>query len=182
MMRVHETRLAGAFILDLDRHEDERGYFARTFCRNEFAAAGLPTDFPQCNTSHNIRRGTLRGMHFQKAPAQEGKLVRCTHGTIYDVIIDLRSGSATRGEWIAVELSRENGCSLYIPQGFAHGFQALEPGSDVLYYMTEFYAPEYATGVRWNDTAFNIFWPIADPILSARDRDFPDYSPDTMCL
>jgi dTDP-4-dehydrorhamnose 3,5-epimerase len=176
-MRISQTRLSGSFIIDLDRHEDERGYFARTYCRNEFAAAGLPTEFVQQNISHNIKRGTIRGMHLQKSPGQEGKLVRCVHGAIHDVLIDLRPDSLTRGQWIASTLSRENGRAVYIPPGFAHGFQVLEDGSDVLYCMTNFYDPAFASGVRWDDLAFAIPWPIANPSVSGRDRDFPDYHP-----
>lgn len=169
------TPLAGAVLVDLDRHEDARGFFARTWCRREFAAAGLGVALAQCSVSHNRRRGTLRGMHYQAAPHEEDKLVRCTRGALYDVIIDLRPGSATYARHFAVELTAENGRALFIPRGFAHGFQSLADDTDVLYQMSEFYAAEAARGVRWNDPAFGIAWPIAEPILHPRDAGYPDF-------
>jgi dTDP-4-dehydrorhamnose 3,5-epimerase len=174
-MRFTETRLAGAFIVKIEPRQDERGYFARTFCREEFARAGLPIDFPQCNVSHNTRLGTLRGMHYQADPHPEGKLVRCTRGAILDVIVDLRPVSPTFRQWVGVELDEEGCTALYIPTGFAHGFQTLRDRSDVLYYMTETYQPTLARGVRWNDPAFGIEWPISNPILSERDAAYPDF-------
>jgi dTDP-4-dehydrorhamnose 3,5-epimerase len=176
-MKFDETRLAGVFVIDLDRHDDERGFFARSFCANEFAEHGLPGSFVQCNISYNSRRGTLRGMHFQAAPCEEGKLVRAIHGAIHDVVIDLRPSSSTYHEWAAFELSAENRSSLYIPPGLAHGFQTLTDDAELFYQMTELYEPALSRGVRWNDPAFEIVWPIAMPVLSERDASFPDFVP-----
>jgi dTDP-4-dehydrorhamnose 3,5-epimerase len=175
-MKFSETRFRGVFAIDLDRHDDQRGSFARTFCAKEFAVHGLPISFVQCNISYNRRRGTLRGMHFQAAPCGEGKLVRSVRGAIHDVLIDLRRCSSTYREWTAFELSAETGRALYIPPGFAHGFQTLTDDADVFYQMTEFYEPQLSRGVRWNDPAFNISWPIEMPILSERDASFADFS------
>ena len=173
-MRITQTRLRGAFIVELERHEDARGYFARTFCREEFERAGLVSPVEQCSTSFNLRRGTLRGMHFQLPPAAEHKLVRCTRGRIYDVIVDIRVDSPTAYEWLAVELSEDDGRALYVPAGFAHGFQTLVDRSEVFYQISEQYQPELARGIRWDDPRLSIEWPIADPILSERDRSYPD--------
>lgn len=170
-----ETRLKGAYLIDIDRREDERGFFARTWCMEEFKQHGLNSRLAQCNISVNKKRGTLRGMHYQVAPFAEAKLVRCTKGAIYDVIIDLRPDSATFKEWFAVEINAENRRALYIPEGFAHGFQTLEDDSEVCYQMSEFYHPECARGVKWNDLAFGIEWVIPSPILSTRDRSYPNY-------
>lgn len=170
-----ETRLQGAYIIDVERREDDRGFFGRTFCRNEFSTRGLKTHVAQCNVSFNKKRGTLRGMHYQIAPRAEAKQVRCTRGKIYDVIIDLRPGSPTRLQWEGVELSAENCRSLYVPEGFAHGFQTLEHDSEVFYQMYEFYAPEYARGIRWDDPLFKIPWPLPGTIISDRDRSYPLY-------
>ena len=167
--------LFGAFIVAQERMEDTRGFFARTFCRDEFAARGLCGDFVQSSTSFNARRGTLRGMHFQQAPHDEVKLVRCTSGAILDVMIDMRPASQTFRRWTAVELSAANGRSVYIPGGFAHGFQTLADGSEVLYQMTARYNSAAAAGVRWDDPAFGIHWPIEPPILSERDATYPDF-------
>jgi dTDP-4-dehydrorhamnose 3,5-epimerase len=171
------TALAGAFIIDIERLPDERGFFARTFCRDEFAAHGLRTEFVQCNTSFNERRGTLRGMHFQREPHAEAKLVRCTRGAIHDVIVDLRPESATYCRWVAVELSADNERMLYVPEGVAHGFQTLADASEVFYQMAAMYRPESAAGVRWNDPAFAIRWPLPDPVVSARDAGYGDFVP-----
>lgn len=176
-MRFRPLSLAGACAVELERREDPRGFFARTFCRDEFAAHGLADNFVQCNVSWNERRGTLRGMHFQKAPSQEGKLVRCTAGAIWDVVLDLRPDSATYLRWEGVELTAENRTALYIPPGFAHGFQTLADGAEVFYQMTDLYAPDLAAGVRWDDPAFGIAWPIPDPILSERDASYPSFTP-----
>lgn len=171
-MRFVETELAGAFVVELDIIEDERGFFARSWCQNEFAAQGLNSNLVQCNISFNRNAGTLRGMHFQAEPHPEVKLVRCTMGKIYDVIIDLRSDSATYKQWFATELSAENRKALYVPQGFAHGFQTLVDNAEVYYQMSEVYYPELARGVRYDDPAFSVIWPIAMPILSERDKGF----------
>jgi dTDP-4-dehydrorhamnose 3,5-epimerase len=170
-------RLAGAFVLDVERKEDDRGFFARTFCARELAEAGLVTAFVQGSVSYNRRRGTLRGMHYQDAPASEAKLVRCTAGAIYDVLLDLRPGSPTYLGWEAVELSAETRRLVYVPRGFAHGFQTLTDEAEVSYEISDFYVAELARGVRWNDPVFGIAWPIADPILSPRDRSYPDFRP-----
>jgi dTDP-4-dehydrorhamnose 3,5-epimerase len=174
-MRFTPSELADIVIVDVEPHVDGRGLFARTFCEAEFAAAGLPTRFVQSSVSFNTRRGTLRGLHYQAPPKPEAKLVRCTHGTIHDVVVDLRPSSATFLRWISVELTAENRRALYIPGGCAHGFQTLTDDAEVLYLMTEFYAPELARGVRWNDPVFGVEWPIADPRLSERDATYPDF-------
>lgn len=170
-----ETKIKGVFIIDLDRLEDERGFFARTFCAEEFEAHGLSNQFVQCSISFNKKKGTLRGMHYQVAPHPEAKLVSCIRGAIYDVIIDLRKDSSTYCQWFAVELSAENYKMLYIPEGLAHGFQTLEDNAVVLYQMSEFYQPECARGVRWDDPSFGIEWPLAERIISDRDRQYPDF-------
>jgi len=150
-----------------------RGHFARTYCAEEFAKHGLPNAFLQCNVSFNAHRGTLRGLHWQADPYQEGKLVRCARGAIFDVAVDLRPGSPTYGKWASAELTAANAHALYIPPGFAHGFQSLEDASEVFYQMTTAYRDGYARGMRWNDPALAITWPIADPILSDRDAALP---------
>lgn len=184
-MIFSETRLKGAYVIDVEPVADERGLFGRSFCKHEFTRHGLKTDVAQCNISFNRRKGTLRGMHFQRPPREEAKLVRCTRGAIYDVIVDLRLGSPTYCQWHGMELgtgtlgpgSRLTAAyrMLYIPEGFAHGFQTLEDDSEVFYQMFEFYAPESASGVRWDDPAFGITWPLSDPIMSERDRAFQPY-------
>lgn len=170
-----ETKLKDAYVIEPERLEDERGFFARTFCEHEFAAHGLCTRFVQCNISFNKRKGTIRGMHYQVAPHAEAKLVRCTMGAIYDVIIDLRPGSPTFAQWVAVELTAQNRRMVYVPEGLAHGFQTLEDNTEVFYQMSEFYHPECARGVRWNDPAFGIKWPLTPVIISARDQSYPDF-------
>lgn len=164
-----ETAVRGAWLVEPEPHQDERGFFARLWCRREFAEHGLDTTIAQCSTSFNLRRGTLRGLHYQAAPHEEVKIVRCTRGAIYDVAVDLRVGSQTRGRHAAVELSAANGRMLYVPRGCAHGFQTLADDTEVFYQMSEFYAPESGRGVRWNDPAFGISWPLTPPILNARD-------------
>ncbi len=176
-MRIRETGFTGLFLLNIEPRSDERGYFARTFCAREFAAAGLPTQFVQCNVSVNRHRGTVRGMHFQRDPSPEGKLVTCTRGRIYDVVIDIRRGSPTFCKWAGFELSEENKTLLYIPPGFAHGFQTLVDETDVFYQMTEFYQPELADGVRFDDPAFAISWPLPVSTISEKDRSLPDFVP-----
>ncbi len=173
-MIFKETELKGSFIIEPQHLEDTRGFFARTFCKKEFEAHGLNPGFVQCSISYNKRKGTLRGMHYQAAPIAEAKLVRCTRGAIYDVIIDLRAHSPTYCKWMAVELNAKNYRMLYIPEGFAHGFQTLMDDTEVFYQMSEFYAPECARGVRWDDPAFGIEWPVPDPILSDKDRSYKE--------
>lgn len=174
-MRFAQTDLAGAFLVHLEAHVDERGFFARAYCEREFAAHGLPTRFPQCNLSRNRRRGTLRGMHYQAAPHREAKLVRCVAGAIHDVIVDLRPQSPTRGRWVGVDLTARGGEALYVPPGFGHGFLTLEDETDVFYQMGEFFVAEAARGFRWNDPAFAISWPFAPVVMSERDQSYPDF-------
>lgn len=167
-----ETPLQGAYLIDLERLEDSRGFFARSWCQTEFKEYGLVPNLVQCNISFNAKKGTLRGMHYQAEPYAEEKLVRCTMGAIYDVIIDLRPNSKTFKDWFDVELTAENRRALYIPKGFAHGFQTLTDNAEVFYQMSEFFHPECVRGVRWNDCEFNIFWPNSNPIVSSRDSDW----------
>jgi len=174
-MRFEELTLAGAFLVHIEPMADERGLFGRTFCEKEFAEAGLPTRFPQMNLSFNDRKGTVRGMHYQIAPNEEPKLIRCTRGAIHDVIVDLRPGSPTYCQSIGFDLTAENRTALYIPPGFAHGFQTLAEASEVLYLMGNFYAQESGRGVRWDDPAFNISWPEPISVISERDATYPKF-------
>jgi len=177
-MRFVATELPGAWILEQERLTDERGFFARTWCRREFAAHGIETDFPQGNVSFNRRRGTLRGLHFQVPPSREAKLVRCTNGEIHDVIVDLRCDSPTFMRHIAVLLSADNALSLYVPAGFAHGFVTLSDDAEVTYAMSDYYDAALSAGVCWDDPAFGIAWPIEQPAaLSERDRTWPAFEP-----
>lgn len=168
-MQFTETKLKGSFIIDLDERFDHRGFFARTFCAEEFADHGLKPTVSQCNLSFNYKKGTLRGMHYQVAPATETKLVRCTQGAIYDVIIDMRRESPTYLLHIGVELSAENHRALYVPEMFAHGYQALTDGAEVVYQVSEFYTPGYERGLRYNDAVFNIEWPLPVSEISEKD-------------
>ena len=170
-----ETKLRGAFLIELEKHADERGFFARTFCQEAFEAHGLNSRVVQCNVSFNRRKGTLRGMHFQIAPFAEAKLVRCTSGSIHDVIIDLRPASPTFKQHFAVELSAENRKMLFIPEEFAHGFQTLKDDTEVFYQMSQSYSAEHARGVRWNDSAFGIDWPTGVRTIIERDQNYPDF-------
>lgn len=171
-----ETKLRGAYLLDLDKHEDERGFFARAWCVDEFKKHGLNQHLVQCNISFNKRRGTLRGMHYQGEPYEEAKLVRCTRGALYDVIIDLRRDSPTFKEWFSVELTAQNHRALYVPEGLAHGFQTLVDNTEVFYQMSEFFHPECARGIRWDDPAFGIRWPLPDSlIISEKDRIYENW-------
>jgi dTDP-4-dehydrorhamnose 3,5-epimerase len=174
-----ETNLAGAWVIDLEPRADERGFFARAYCEREFKEHGLPTHFPQCNLSRNKKAGTLRGMHYNAAPDSEAKLIRCATGAFYDVIVDLRAGSPTRLQWIGVELSAENGRALFVPTGFAHGFITLADDTDVFYMMGEFYKPNAARGLRWNDPRLGIRWPREPSTVAERDATYPDYDPAT---
>jgi dTDP-4-dehydrorhamnose 3,5-epimerase len=174
-MKFVETKLKGSFIIEPERLEDERGFFARSWCYREAMQYGLEPKWLQCNISYNKSKGTMRGMHYQAAPFEEAKLVRCTMGAICDVIIDLRPNSVTFKKWTAVELSSENRRMFYIPEGFAHGFLTLQDQSEVFYQMSEFYVPELARGVRWNDPAFGIEWPMSVSVMTDKDRTFPDF-------
>lgn len=176
-MKFTESILKGAFVIEPERVEDERGFFARTFCRREFEAHRLNPDLAQCSISFNRKRGTLRGMHYQAPPHAETKIVRCTRGAIHDVILDLRPQSPTFRRWVAVELSAENRLMLYISEGLAHGFQTLADATEVSYQMSEFYSLDHARGLRWNDPAFAIAWPISATIISERDQSHPDFAP-----
>jgi dTDP-4-dehydrorhamnose 3,5-epimerase len=171
-----ETKLQGAFVIAPEKQEDERGFFARTWCQKEFEAHGLTHKLVQCNISFNHKKGTLRGVHFQAAPYEEAKLVRCTMGAIHDVIVDLRPESPTFMQHTTSVLSAQNRNMLYIPEGFAHGFLTLEDNTEVFYQMSEFYASEYARGIRWNDPAFGIEWPDDVRVVSDRDRNYPDFA------
>ncbi|OHB73247.1 MAG: dTDP-4-dehydrorhamnose 3,5-epimerase [Planctomycetes bacterium RBG_16_55_9] len=171
-MLFTETRLKGVFIIEPERLEDERGFFARTWCRQEFQAHGLNPKLVQCSISFNRKSGTLRGMHYQAAPHAEAKLIRCTMGAIYDVALDLRPGSATFKQWTAVDLTAENRKMLYISEGIAHGFQTLADDTEVHYQISEHYSLEAARGVRWNDPAFGIRWPLPIVMISKRDQTY----------
>lgn len=175
-MIFKETKLQGAFIVELEKFEDERGFFAHSWSERKFAEHGLDPRVAECSISFNRKRGTLRGMHYQAAPHGQVKLVRCSRGAIYDVIIDLRTGSPTFKQWVGVELTSENRRMLYIPKDFAHGFQTLDDETEVFYQMSDAYAPESGRGVRWNDPAFGIAWPEAAAIIiNERDRTYPDF-------
>jgi dTDP-4-dehydrorhamnose 3,5-epimerase len=171
----NETKLKGAFSIEINPIEDERGFFARTWCQNEFIEHGLNTILVQCNISFNKKKGTLRGMHYQCAPFEETKLVRCIKGAIFDVIIDIRPESKTYKQWFGIELTSENKNMLYVPKGFAHGFQTLVDETEVLYQMSEFYYPDYSRGIRWDDKAFDIKWPINNIIISDKDTSWGDF-------
>lgn len=175
-MKFRETGIPGAFVVEVEKLGDERGFFARAWCSREFAEHGLNPSLVQANISFNRHKKTLRGMHYQQAPHAEAKLVRCTRGALYDVILDLRPDSPTLGRWLAFELSAESYRMLYIPEGCAHGFQTLEDDTEMFYQHSEFFAPQAATGVMWNDPAFGIEWPYPDdPILSPKDNAWPPY-------
>lgn len=175
-MNFRETELPGAYVINLEPHSDQRGFFARAWCQREFELRGLSTQLVQCNISFNAQRGTLRGMHYQAPPYEEAKLVRCTRGSIHDVIIDLRTDSPTYKKHFGVELSSVNRTMLYVPEGFAHGFLTLEDNTEVFYQMSEFYAPGAARGVRWNDSAFGIDWPMPVRHIKERDNTYPDFT------
>lgn len=175
-LKIVETPLQGVFVIEPVPMEDSRGLFARTYCSETFGAHGLHTEWVQCNTSYNARRGTLRGLHFQRAPSEEPKLVRVTRGRIYDVAVDLRRDSSSFCRYFAIELTATERKALYVPKGFAHGFQSLEDETEVFYQMGEAYRADLADGVRWDDPAFGIKWPVDVPILSSRDACYPDFA------
>lgn len=174
-MKFVPGRLAGVFRIELEEVEDDRGFFARSWSIDEAEAHGLNVRVVQCNVSFNRRRGTLRGLHYQVAPHEEAKLVRVTRGALIDVLLDVRRDSPTYRQWERFELTDANRSAVYVPEGVAHGFQTLTDQTEVFYQISAGYAPEFARGVRWNDPAFNIDWPLPDPILSARDAAFPDF-------
>lgn len=170
-----ETKLKGAFEIEIKKLEDDRGFFGRSWCANEMKEHGLNTNICQANTSLSKQKGTLRGMHFQYDPYQETKLIRCTRGRIFDVIIDLRADSPTFKQWFGAELTQDNYKMLYVPEDFAHGFITLEDNCEVTYLVTQFYTPNSEGGIRWNDPSFNIQWPIEPVVLSEKDANHPDY-------
>ncbi len=172
-----ETKLKGAFFIDLAPHYDERGFFSRSWCQREFIDHGLNPNVVQCNISYNKQKGTLRGMHLQVPPFAEAKLVRCTRGGIFDVIVDFRCDSPTYLQWLGVELTVENRQALFVPEGFLHGFQTLKDDTEVFYQMSEFFAPECARGFRWNDPAFAIQWPLPVSMISEKDAGLADFDP-----
>lgn len=175
-MIFRETQLAGAYVIEPEKKEDERGFFARSWCEREFAEHGLNPRVVQCNISFNKKKGTLRGLHYQAVPHAEAKLVRCTQGAIYDVIVDLRPGSPTFKQHVGEVLKAKDHSMLYVPESCAHGFQTLEDDTEVFYQMSEFYIPECARGVRYDDPAFGIAWPIPNPTILERDRTYPDFA------
>lgn len=175
-MIFHETRLKGAFFIEMERREDFRGSFARTWCAEEFGSHGMNIAMVQGNTAYSKVRGTLRGMHLQKAPFEEAKLIRCIRGSVYDVMVDLRPGSPTFREWVSVELDEKSNVMVLIPEGFAHGYQTLWDDTEVFYLVSQFYSPECEAGVRYNDPAFKIQWPIRDvTVISEKDKSWPDF-------
>lgn len=173
-MKLRETTVAGAYIVDPQRTDDERGFFARTFTATGFAERGLESTVEECNIAYNRLRGTLRGLHYQRAPHQEAKLVRCTRGSVYDVAVDLRTGSPTHLRWAAIELSADNRLAFYVPPGCAHGYLTLADDSELHYQISERHVPEAASGVRWNDPAIGIEWPGEPRVISSRDAAYPD--------
>jgi dTDP-4-dehydrorhamnose 3,5-epimerase len=174
-MRFEPLAIDGAALVRIEPNRDARGFFARAFCVDEFSAAGLPTQLVQASVSYNERAATVRGMHFQWPPSQEGKLVRCIRGRLYDVLLDLRPRSATYLQHLAVTLDEDNHDAVFIPPGIAHGFQTLLPRTEIWYQMTDSYVPELAAGVRWNDAAFAIRWPMPESVISERDARYPDF-------
>lgn len=171
------TPLSGAYLIELDKKADERGFFARAFCEQEFSQHGLTTHICQVNNSLSTHKGTLRGMHYQLAPKSETKIVRCLRGALYDIILDLRPDSSTFGKSFGSELTAENRRLLYVPRGFAHGFITLMDNTEALYFVDEFYSPEYERGVRYNDQKFRIEWPLEPIVISEKDRSYRDFDP-----
>lgn len=179
-MKFNKTPLGGAYTIDLEPRGDDRGFFSRLFCSEEFAQHGIESDVIQANDSFSAHKGTLRGLHYQLAPKEETKLVRCISGTIYDVIVDLRPDSPTFKQWFGAELSAENRRMMFVPRGFAHGFLTLTDNTEVIYLVSESYSKELERGLRWNDPAFNIAWPIAPTVISERDSNHPNFSMTTV--
>lgn len=177
-MKFTELKLSGSYVIELEKHGDDRGFFARAFCKKEYEKCGLFNEIVQINDSLSKDKGTLRGMHYQLEPKAEDKIVRCIKGSLYDVIIDIRNDSETFGKWIGVELTAENRKMLFVPKGFAHGFITLEANTEAYYLVTEYYSPEYERAIRWNDTKFDIKWPINPIVISDRDKNHPDFDPN----
>ena len=177
-MRFHKTPLGGAHLVELEKRGDDRGFFARLYCEREFAAAGLTDRIVQVNNALSAKRGTLRGMHYQLGESAEVKLVRCIRGAVWDVILDLRPQSSSFGKWFGAELTYENRLMMYVPQGFAHGLITLNDETEVIYLVSNYYAPELERGVRWNDPRFAIAWPIAPAEISTKDASWPDFDPE----
>jgi dTDP-4-dehydrorhamnose 3,5-epimerase len=171
-----ETKIKGAFVVDITPNTDDRGFFSRSFCRKEFDAQGLSPCVAQCNISLNHKRGTIRGMHFQSSPHEEAKLVRCTRGEIFDVVVDLRPDSSTHTQWVGVRLDDRNHRMLYVPPGCAHGFQSLTDDAELMYQVSEYFAPSHAFGYRHDDPAFGIEWPLPLTVISQADRSWPPYT------
>lgn len=176
-MIFNETPLSGAYLIDIEKRGDDRGFFARAFCENEFGNHNLVRHFCQVNNSLSAQKGTLRGMHYQLAPRAETKVVRCIKGSLYDLILDLRADSATFGQSFGAELSAENRRMMYVPKGFAHGFLTLVPDAEAFYFVDEFYAPEYERGIRFDDPKFDLRWPQTPALVSEKDRGHPDFDP-----
>ena len=177
-MKFQETRLKGAFVVEIERREDFRGSFGRTWCEEEFRSHGLNTSMVQGNTAYSKTRGTLRGLHLQKAPHEEAKLIRCIRGSIYDVILDLRPNSPTFKDWLSLEMNEKSNFMFFVPEGFAHGYQTLSDDAEVFYLVSQFYVPECEVGVRYDDPAFQIRWPLRDDIIiSDKDKSWPDFFP-----
>ncbi len=174
-MKFIKTKFKDCYIIEIERENDDRGFFARSWDSKIFEKYNLETEIVQCNISFNLKKNTIRGMHYQIPPYDESKLVRCTKGKIWDVVIDLRPNSTTFKKWFSIELSEDNFCMLYIPEGMAHGFQTLVDNTEILYQMTQNYMPKFAKGIRWNDTTFNIKWPNMSPIISKKDSEFDDF-------
>lgn len=176
-MLFHKTKLKGAYVIEVEPKEDERGFFARTYCQHEFEAQGIDFNIVQSNISYNKNKATLRGLHAQLAPYKESKLVRCCSGSIYDVIVDMRKNSSTYLQWYGAELNADNNTMMYIPEGFAHGFITLQDNTEVVYQMSEYYTPGAEIGFCWNDPAFNIHWPLSPVVISVKDQSYALYEP-----
>ena len=176
-MIFRETKFDGAFIIEPEKHADERGFFARAFCQKELNSLGLNSIFVQANIGFSSIKGTLRGIHYQTKPYQEAKLIRCTNGILFDVIVDLRKDSRTYCQWLGIELNAENHTAIYMPEGFAHGYLTLKNDTEIFYMVSQFYEPNFERGIRWDDPTFNIDWPdIPDMVISDKDKCWPDYA------
>jgi dTDP-4-dehydrorhamnose 3,5-epimerase len=175
-MIFRETKLRGSYIIEVQKYGDERGFFGRSWCVREFEAKGIPAAMVQANIACSAKKGTLRGLHYQERPFSEGKLIRCTNGSAYDVIVDLRPSSATYRQWIGAELTHDNYHMLFVPEGFAHGYLTLEDNTEMYYMVSQFYTPEAERGIRYDDPFFGIRWPVDIKVISAKDKGWPDYT------